>query len=88
MIFFPNRMVIHRDDVVEVVKEEFHKRIVAARPSSVVDEAAWDAVDQASWDSFPASDPPPWTLGYTEPLTTAEAKEELGPAAAFSARDE
>jgi hypothetical protein len=84
MIFFPNRTVIHPDDVVEVVKKEFHKRVVVARPRAVVDQAAWDAVDQASWESFPASDPPPWTLGYTGPPTTAAAEEELGPAAAFS----
>jgi hypothetical protein len=69
MIFFPNRTVAYRDHVVEAVKEELHKRVVVAEPSDAVDSASWDAIDQASWDSFPASDAPPWTLGYTGPPT-------------------
>lgn len=67
MILFPNRTVVRPVDVMEVVKEELPKRVVLARPAAVVDNASWDVVDQASWDSFPASDAPPWTLGYTGP---------------------
>jgi hypothetical protein len=69
MIFFPNRTVVHRSDVVEGVKEEFRRRAAAAGPGDLVDQASWDAVDQASWESFPASDAPPWTLGSAEPPT-------------------
>jgi hypothetical protein len=69
MIFFPNRAVVRRSDVMERVEKEFRKRSAEVGPRDVVDQASWDAVDQASWESFPASDAPPWTLGHTGPPT-------------------
>ena len=46
------------------VNEELPEQAAGSEPRDVVGQAPWDAVDQASWESFPASDAPPWTLGY------------------------
>lgn len=67
MIFFPNQTFARPDDVREPVKQEFRKQASVTGPHDVVDQSSWDAVDQAAWESFPASDAPPWTLGYTGP---------------------
>ncbi len=67
MIFFPNQTFTHPDDVREPVQQELRTPAARSGPRDAVDRAPWDSVDQASWESFPASDPPPWTLGYTGP---------------------
>jgi hypothetical protein len=64
VIFFPNPTVAHPHDVRERVKKELRGQVNRAVRREVIDQQSWDAVDQASWESFPASDPPPWTLGY------------------------
>jgi hypothetical protein len=67
MVLFPNQTVVHPADVAESVKKEFRKDKGLARAGAGdgVDRASWDVVDLASCGSFPASDAPPWTLGYT-----------------------
>ncbi len=64
IFFFPHQSIANPQDVRECVQEEFRRQAGAAAPQDVADHSSWDVVDLASWDSFPASDPPPWTLGY------------------------
>lgn len=77
MIFFPNQTIAHPDDVYEQVQEEFRKDGFEVQLQGCVDKA-WDCVDAASRDSFPASDPPPWTLGYIEPPETRSDRQGAG----------
>jgi hypothetical protein len=64
MIAFPSPSVIPRRDVAQHVEEEVMDELIRTDAGDMVDHASWDIVDEASWQSFPASDPPPWTLGH------------------------
>lgn len=46
------------------------------------------AVDQTLADSFPASDPPPWTLGIAHPYSEAQAFPRVPLSSADAVRDE
>ena len=54
MIFFPNRTVVYRDDVVESAKKEFRKRVAVAPPSAVVDQALGPILTWSSGSADPA----------------------------------
>ena len=71
MALFPNQTITHPDDVRDHVKEEYHKREDGAQPHDLL-------IDEASMDSFPASDAPPWTLGYIRPAEASGRVREVG----------
>jgi hypothetical protein len=66
MIFFPNQTVAHPQDVRDRVMEEVGRQAGAVAWPEAAERPSLDVVDLSSRDSFPASDPPPWTLGYPD----------------------
>ncbi len=59
MFCFPNQTIVHPDDVLERVKEEFPRQVEEPRPC--------DRVEEAAQGSFPASDAPAWTISGIGP---------------------
>lgn len=76
MALFSGRTVALRDDLADSIQQDLPTQAAEAVPRGVAEQEPWDEVDQASWDSFPASDAPPWTLGYPGPPAAGRAEAE------------